>query len=351
MASQINVGMDLGSYKTAVMTSEGRRAVMPTVVGHPKDGIARRLLKTDTVFGDAAIYNRHSLEIIRPLAFGRLKFVPSDVLDTHEQDVARIQLESLEKIVEHAFSLVGVQRGTAAAAMIGVPAVASSESKDLIVQVAEKVCHSVMVVSEPFAVAYGLDCLHNSLVIDIGAGTTDICALTGVFPPPEHQQTLTMGGDAIDAELFKLLLAQYPTAICSPEMLRNLKERHGSLAEGISQVELTVVIEGKPIILNVAQQLRQACQSLVEPVFNGITKCLSIWDSETQDRLLRNVILAGGGSRMGGLDGVLERRLQDYYGLARVSCVDDPVFSGAAGALKLAMEMPSEHWTMVRKAA
>jgi len=47
-----------------------------------------------------------------------------------------------------------------------------------------------MVVSEPFAVAYGMNLLNNALVIDIGAGTTDFCIMHGTIPSEEDQKTI-----------------------------------------------------------------------------------------------------------------------------------------------------------------
>ena len=38
-----------------------------------------------------------------------------------------------------------------------------------------------MIISEPFAVAYALDMLEHTLVIDIGAGTTTCAASMGPF--------------------------------------------------------------------------------------------------------------------------------------------------------------------------
>ena len=43
---------------------------------------------------------------------------------------------------------------------------------------------STMIVSEPFAVAYGLDALVHTMVVDVGAGTTDLCILMGRFLHP-----------------------------------------------------------------------------------------------------------------------------------------------------------------------
>ena len=59
-----------------------------------------------------------------------------------------------------------------------------------------------MICSEPFAVAYGLELLEDTLVIDIGAGTVDLCRMHGTMPAEEDQITLTTAGDWLDQQLF-----------------------------------------------------------------------------------------------------------------------------------------------------
>ena len=64
---------------------------------------------------------------------------------------------------------------------------------------------SVMVVSEPFLVAYGLGLYNNALVVDIGAGTLDLCRMHGTIPEESDQRTLYKAGNYIDEQFHSLL--------------------------------------------------------------------------------------------------------------------------------------------------
>ncbi len=72
------VGMDLGTSRTSVSASNGVRETVYSVVGYPKDVVARKLLKKDILFGKEAIEKRLSLKFYRPLEKGRLKFSQHD---------------------------------------------------------------------------------------------------------------------------------------------------------------------------------------------------------------------------------------------------------------------------------
>ena len=49
------LGLDLGTFKTSVTSSNGKRFVIPSVVGWPKDRVARALLGRDLIFGEEAL--------------------------------------------------------------------------------------------------------------------------------------------------------------------------------------------------------------------------------------------------------------------------------------------------------
>ena len=82
--------------------------------------------------------------------------------------------------------------------MIGAPARASIASKRILIDAARGVLDAVMIVSEPFAVAYGIGTLDQALIIDIGAGRVDLCRLHGTLPEEQDQITLDEAGDYVD---------------------------------------------------------------------------------------------------------------------------------------------------------
>src|SRR5438094_125029 len=78
---------------------------------------------------------------------------------------------------------------------VGCPAQASIRNKQTIIEIARESLDSVVICSEPFSVAYGLDRLTDCLVIDVGAGTTDLCRMKGAMPDEDDQITLPIAGD------------------------------------------------------------------------------------------------------------------------------------------------------------
>jgi rod shape-determining protein MreB len=67
------------------------------------------------------------------------------------------------------------------------------------------------------------------------------------------------------------------------------------------------------------------------------------FDPEYQQELRENIIIAGCGSRIQGLAGVIEQELTSL-GKIKIRLVEDPIYAGAVGGLKLAQDMPLEEW-------
>ncbi len=61
--------------------------------------------------------------------------------------------------------------------------------------------NAVIIVLEPFAVAYGMGILDQALTVDNGAGTVDLCRLHRTLPEKEDQIALDEAGDYIEEKL------------------------------------------------------------------------------------------------------------------------------------------------------
>ena len=84
-----------------------------------------------------------------------------------------------------------------------------------------------------------------------------------------------------------------------------------------------------------------------DKIVDGVRKLVAGFDPEFQRGLKRNVILAGGGSKIVGLRKEIENYMKKTLGYGRVTAVEEPLYAGANGALRLAKDMPNEYWNEV----
>ncbi len=336
MSETIYLGIDLGTSRTSVVASTGFRKTISSYVGYPKDHVARKKLGgRDIIYGQEAVDNRLSLNLHRPLA-------RSNVKRTGGADSPEVK-KAIKDLLEHAIAEVNAPADATIFAVIGSPATASTAGKATILEAAADCADSVIVCSEPFAVAYGLDFFDESLVIDIGAGTTDLCRVHGTLPAEGDQRTLTTAGDSIDELLGQLIRDKYPDAQFSIHMIRAIKERHASVSHRMDEVEEILPVGGKPTQFNLTEEIYKACHSIVPPIVAALQDLIATSDPEFQSKLRNKILLAGGGSQIRGLGRAIEKALVDFGG-GKVSQVEDPQLAGASGALKIALDMPLDYW-------
>jgi rod shape-determining protein MreB len=347
MSNATFVGMDLGTFKTSVASSTGYRDVLQTAVGWPKDHIGRTLLGRDVVFGKDLVEHRLALDIVRPFEKGALKYGDNKATGLTDAQIKK-HAEATRLVVEYAVARVAQATGPVYG-VIGVPARAKQLNKKFILDNVANVFEAVAVVSEPFTIAYGMNRLADTLVVDIGAGTTDICPMYGTYPAEEEQITIPMGGDLIDEEFEKRLKAKYPEAQVSRNMIRELKEKYGFVHDVNDQAVVQLPVDGKPKSFDVTEPLKAACLTIVQPIVQAVRQLVGKFDPEFQQRMRNNIILGGGGSQLRGLDRIIETSLKEYGG-GKVTRVSDATYAGAVGALKLAMNMPAEGWTQLKAA-
>jgi rod shape-determining protein MreB len=289
-------------------------------------------LKRDVLFGHEALKNRLALNLFRPLELGVIKDTPED-------------REYIAHFITHLINLADPEDYDRVVAVIGAPAEASHVDKTAIFDAASGTVNSAMIISEPFAVAYALDMITHTLVIDIGAGTTDLCRVYGTIPGPGDQMHTGFAGDFVDNQLIKEIQSKYNGAQITKDMARRWKEQYSFVSTSTPEEPVMVdfSIEGKAMTLDITDCMQRACEAIVDPIVENVKKLIAGSNPEYHDEFRKNMVLAGGGSCIKGLGALIERRLSDM-GDVNVHVVDDPVRLGAMGGLRLAMEVPEDMW-------
>jgi rod shape-determining protein MreB len=325
----LHLGIDLGTSRSVVSASNGTQEWVQSYVGWPKDFVAKKSLGKEILFGAEALEHRLSLNLHRPLEGGVLK-------EGTEQDE-----QAVSSLVGHLIGLAGAGSDDTLRVAVGVPAECLKVNKLAIKNAVGRHADNLMVVSEPFAVAYGLGTLDNAMVIDIGAGTVDFCIMHGTVPGEEDQRSLLSAGDAVDVQLLKLIGERVPEAGITLNMARQFKEAFGFVGSPGKPVEIQLPVEGKLVTYDITEEMQKACESILPAIVETTMDLIADFDPEYQAQVRGNIILAGGGSQLPGLADYLTKAMQDFEPCT-FTCVDDPLYSGAIGALELAKDMPEE---------
>jgi rod shape-determining protein MreB len=275
------------------------------------------------------------LELHRPLEQGLLK-------EGSDRD-----RQAVRELLDHLMQKAGIEtsrkNGVKIRAVVGVPAEALRVNRQHVREALRGFVDNLIIVSEPFAVAYGLEALLHALVVDIGAGTTDFCVMNGRYPTEEEQRTLPNAGDWVDAQLHTLLKERHEGLSVSIHTVRQWKESWSFVGKPEAPIRVTVPIGGKPTELDITEEMRLACEGLVPPVAETMIDLIAAVESEYQEQVRHSIILSGGSAVIRGLSDSLEAALAEYGG-GHITVTGDPIFIGADGALALAKDAQKSDW-------
>ncbi len=345
----VHVGLDFGTSKTclkAALPGDGallHDETVPTVVGYAKEGLVDGLLPDDAsmLVGQAALKHRVHLDLVAPMAQGVVS----------HRSAAR-------DFIRHLRTRLAVERGTELRAVIGVPANADAAAREELRATVVGLFDRVLLVPEPFLAALGfrdedrladpdyVDPVRNSLFVDLGGGTTDVCLVQGFYPLPEDQVSIPFAGDHLDALLRDAVRRLYPDCELSLLKARELKERHAFAGTPRESIPVSVMVGGKNRRIDLAAPLHEACDTLVSRVFEAMKTLIARSSSDNVLELLGNIVLTGGGSRIAGLDRELQRRLsEEGYEQPRVRLAEEGYRECVAlGALKAARSARENQW-------
>jgi len=126
-------------------------------------------------------------------------------------------------------------------------------------------------------------------------------------------------------------------------MVREWKEKHSFVGDPPKRVLVTAPVKGVPTELDITNEMKTACETLLPPTVETMLDLLSRVEPEFQERVRGNIILSGGGGLIRNLAHSLEDALKQVGG-GKVTHMQDPVFVGSDGGLALALDAPDEDW-------
>lgn len=369
---RILLGIDLGSSRTSVVSSEGYRGLIPSVVGYPRDIIAVKMLGKTQVFGTEALAEKRALVLYRPLfglAAGEtkrdynatcelLRHVLELALGVADSNGAGDEAANGETAPSASAAplspaeIAGAGDGTDSQpggcrpcvdGIIGVPARITEAERHALRRLVSPLFTNVMVVSQPYLVAYRLQRLNASLIVDLGAGAVTVCAIRGGAPTARDQAILPKAGDYLDERLQEVVGQSYPEVRISLTQARQIKERYAFVGTPPEPVVVTLRARGKPKKYDLTSELGSVCAGVVPDIVERLIGLLQEFEPEDQERALQNIYLTGGGSGIKGLAPMIAAELSEY-GAVEVHCVNDPDYAGAEGALRLAQELSVGDW-------
>jgi len=344
------VGLDWGTNMTCLMAAPvgapgySVKEQIPTVVGYAKPDVIDSVLpdNADVLIGRDALKYKLHLDLHRPLSGGVIG-----------------DLEGATVFARHLRSRLPLEAGEIRA-VVGMPASSNAKARENARTALKGLFNKVLFVPEPFLAALGYrdetrlseseyhDPVLNSLYIDIGAGSADVCLVQGCYPTIEDQLSDTLAGDAVDRIILEKILASNPDCGLTLSRVREIKEKTSwVLAEdGAQPAVVTIIVNGKPRKLDVTKEVGAGCEALLDRVFEMTCELLAKANPDSVTELLQNIIVTGGGSLIKGFGVALQTKLlEEGFENPRVSVLGENYKDYVAlGALKAARHAKEHQW-------
>ncbi len=342
-------GLDFGTNKSCILAGTPQSSdvtvskIVPTVVGYAKEGVVSGIITNNAsmLFGEEALRHLLHVNLVAPMEKGVI-----------------VHREPARDFLKHLRDLADPGNRSELRVVIGVPANAGEDAREDIRQAVTGLFDRVLLIPEPFLAALGyrddarvsqpgyVDPVTNSLFIDIGGGTTDLCLVQGYFPTVDDQISIPFAGDAMDDILAAELDRVYPNNGFSRLKVRELKEAHAYVGPVRKPIDAQVIVGGKARTIEIGEALGKAGNALLDRIFEAARTLIGRASSDSVATLLQNIVITGGGSQIKGIDTVLQQRLvDDGYASPKVRLAGaDYKRYVAMGALKAARAARENQW-------
>ena len=327
MAQSRDIGVDLGTSHVLIYM-RGRGIVLrePAVVAVDRD-----LDRVLAVGSDAyRLIGRTpgNIQAIRPLRNGTI--ADYDLMKT-----------LLSELVSHA---VGRRLFSRPRAVVSVPSgVNEVEKRSIISIMFDAGMRRTQMLERPLAAALGVgirfDEAYGSMIVDIGAGATDIAVLA--MSEVSVGTTVPLGGDAFDDAIIRYIRKKHNLLI-GEKTAEELKINLGSALEPADTVSMDVtgrnLISGLPkthavTSMEVYEAISEPLNQLVEAIQSVIERTPPQLAADVFDE---GIVLTGGGAALNNLADGVYRQLHIPCAIA-----EDPQASVAAGCGQALEDTPA----------
>ena len=316
-----DIGIDLGSYKTVIFSSSKIVLEQPSFVTVDNE------TWEPVYFGEKARQTLgrtpDSLVCVNPIARGKIS----------DYDIAESMLKTY---MDEAFGSKILRPRIMATLPSGLTELQHHSLSNVVESSGGR---NVSVLESSLAIAYGLELdfskPHGYLIIDVGAGTTDIAVISmGGIAACNSFPTASFD---FDSQIIKYVRSEYNIEI-GALTAESVKKQIGAVVE--RPVEIAMVAKGRNVFTGLPEsfeitssEVYFALKETAASICNAVRNVLS----ESDPDLLADIkndgfYLTGGGSQIFGMD----KLLSDYVGTNAI-LLDDPAYSvvkGAAAALR-----------------
>lgn len=317
----MDIGIDLGTSKTVLF------------------GNGRILLEEPTVVTvDAETYEPVFIGSEAKLALGRTPDTLECVFPIEHGAIADydIALAMLSKYMLDAFGNKIVRPRVVACLPTGLTEL---QHRFMGKVIEESGGRNVTVIESPLAIALGVGVDFNepkgTMVVDIGAGTTDIASISlgGIV----KCDSFKIASNDFDDAIIKFVRREFNIEI-GPLTAELIKKQVGSVI--LRPVEITMIVRGKNLLTGLPDSFEITSGQIYENLFdtalnicNAVRKVIEQTDPDIVSDIMEGGIhLTGGGSLISGMDKLMEQ----FIGTKVIQDTDPAhsVIKGAALALK-----------------
>lgn len=317
----MDIGIDIGSSKTVIFSSSKVVLELPNVV------------TVDSETWEPVYFGKKAKETIGRTPESYTCVFPIERGSISDYDIAE---EMLKNYMEQAFGNK-ILRPRIMATL--PPGLTELQHHSLANAVEAAGGRNVSVIEGPLAVAFGLgldfSVPKGTLIVDIGAGTTDIAVVSmGGIAVCDSFKTASAD---LDAQIIRYVRKEYNIEI-GPLTAEEIKIKVGSAIK--RDIEVAVIAKGRNVFSGLPEsfeitsgEVYEAISETITSICNAIRQVLNKTEPDlVADITADGMYLTGGGAQLFGLD----NRMEEFFGI-KVTVPNDPAHSvvkGAAVALK-----------------